>query len=133
MLITMHSHPALEYQGCTTDAPSITGVSWKVHKNFFVQTKDGHEYEIPRGHTRASPVLFNSHLPHIYKDHDVYDTSRFGPGREEDKARCKFTYEAFSCGRHSCIGEAYAYLQIKVMLSHLLVNFELKLVSPFRR
>jgi sterol 14-demethylase len=102
----------------------------KVHKNFTVQTKDGHKYEIPRGHTVASPVLFNSHLPHIYKDPDVYDPSRFGP-RREDKANGKFTYEAFSCGRHSCIGEAYAYLQIKVMLSHLLRNFELKLVSPF--
>ena len=40
----------------------------KVQKNFTVQTKDGREYEIPRGNAVASPVPFNSHLPHTYKD-----------------------------------------------------------------
>ncbi|KAF8765617.1 hypothetical protein HU200_008108 [Digitaria exilis] len=103
----------------------------KVHKNFTVKTKEGHEYEIPRGHTVASPILFNSNLPHIYKDPDVYDPSRFGRERQEDKFGGKFTYAAFSCGRHTCVGEAYTYMQIKVIWSHLLRNFELKLISPF--
>lgn len=103
----------------------------KARRSFGVRTRDGREYEVPGGHTVASPVLFNSHLPSVYRDPDVYDPTRFGPGREEDRAGGKFTYEAFSCGRHSCVGEAYAYLQIKVMLSHLLRNFQLELVSPF--
>lgn len=103
----------------------------KVHKNFTVETKEGHKYEIPRGHTVANPILFNSNLPHIYKDPDVYDPSRFGRERQEDKVGGKFTYAAFSCGRHTCPGEAYAYMQIKVIWSHLLRNFELKLISPF--
>ncbi|CAL4893601.1 unnamed protein product [Urochloa decumbens] len=103
----------------------------KVHKKFTVQTKEGHEYEIPRGHTIASPILFNSNLPHIYKDPDVYDPSRFGRERQEDKIGGKFAYASFSCGRHTCVGEAYTYMQIKVVWSHLLRNFELKLISPF--
>lgn len=103
----------------------------KVHKNFTVRTKEGDEYEIPRGHILVSPVLFNSYLPHIYKDPDVYDPDRFAPGREEDKAGGKFSYMAFSGGRHSCIGESYAYMQIKVIWSHLLRNFELTLEFPF--
>ncbi|KAG2562746.1 hypothetical protein PVAP13_8KG244401 [Panicum virgatum] len=105
--------------------------SRKVHKNFTVQTKDGNEYEIQRGHTIVSPVLFNCNLPHIYKGPDVYDPDRFGPGREEDRVGGKFAYTPFSGGRHACIGESYAYLQIKAIWSHLLRNFELKLESHF--
>ncbi|KAL6610227.1 hypothetical protein ACP70R_040196 [Stipagrostis hirtigluma subsp. patula] len=103
----------------------------KVHKSFIVQTTEGAKYEVPRGHTVASPILFNSNLPRIYKDPDVYDPDRFGPGREEDKVGGKFTYTAFSGGRHTCVGEMYAYMQIKVIWSYLLRNFNLKLVSPF--
>ncbi|KAG0530322.1 hypothetical protein BDA96_05G176000 [Sorghum bicolor] len=111
--------------------PPVPMFRRKVHKNFTVQTKDGNEYEIHRGHTLISPVQFNGNLPHIYKDPDVYDPDRFGPGREEDRVGGKFSYTSFSAGRHACLGESYAYLQIKVIWSYLLRNFELKLESPF--
>ncbi|CAO2142088.1 unnamed protein product [Urochloa humidicola] len=103
----------------------------KVRKNFTVRTKEGYEYEIPGGHTIASPLVINHNIPSIYKDPDVYDPDRFGHGREEDRVGGKFCYTAFSGGRHACSGEAYAYMQVKVIWSHLLRNFELKLVSPF--
>ncbi|KXG28750.1 hypothetical protein SORBI_3005G161500 [Sorghum bicolor] len=103
----------------------------KVHKNFTVQTREGYEYEIPRGHTIASPLLINHNIPHIYKDPDVYDPHRFSHGREEDRVGGKFTYNSFGGGRHACPGEAYAYMQVKVIWSYLLRNFELKLVSSF--
>jgi sterol 14alpha-demethylase len=64
-------------------------------------------------------------------DPGVYDPDRFGPRRDEDKVSGKFSYTAFSGGRHACIGESYAYMQIKAIWSHLLRNFELKLESPF--
>jgi sterol 14alpha-demethylase len=96
-----------------------------------VQTKEGNEYEIPTGHTIVSSMLFNNYIPWIYKDPDVYDPARFGPGRGEDKVGGKFSYTVFGAGRHPCMGEAYAYMQIKVIWSCLLRNFELKLVSPF--
>ncbi|KAF8653472.1 hypothetical protein HU200_062218 [Digitaria exilis] len=111
--------------------PPTATVFRKVHTNFTVQTREGYEYEIPSGHTVVSPIHFNSNLPYIYKDPDEYDPDRFGLGREEDRVGGKFSYTAFSGGRHACIGEAYAYMQIKVIWSHLLRNFELKLVSPF--
>lgn len=102
-----------------------------VHKNFSVRTREGGEYEIPKGHMVASPVLFTSNLPYIYKNPEIYDPDRFGPGREEDRVGGRFSYTAFSGGRHACVGENYAYMQIKVIWSHLLRNFELKLMSPF--
>lgn len=103
----------------------------KVLKNFTVQTRDGIEYEIPRGHTIVSPTLLNTYIPYIYKNPNVYDPSRYGPGREEDKVGGKFSYTAFGGGRHPCPGEDYAYMQIKLIWIHLLRNFELKLESPF--
>ncbi|KAL6841658.1 hypothetical protein ACP4OV_028597 [Aristida adscensionis] len=103
----------------------------KVHKNFSVQTKEGMKYEISKGHTIVNPVLFNCNIPDIYKDPDVYNPNRFGPRGEEDKVSNKFSYTAFGGGRHTCIGEGYAYMQIKMIWSYLLRNFELKLESPF--
>ncbi|KAL6841655.1 hypothetical protein ACP4OV_028594 [Aristida adscensionis] len=103
----------------------------KVHKNFNVRTKEGYEYEILRGHTLVSPLVFNHKIPCIYADPDVYEPNRFGPGREENRVGGKFSYTAFSGGRSTCPGEAYAYMQIKLIWTHLLRNFELTLVSPF--
>lgn len=111
--------------------PPTPSLFRKVHKSFIVHTKEGTQYEIPKGHTIVSPMLFNNNIPSIFKDPGVYDPTRFGPGREEDKVGGKFCFTVFGGGRHSCLGEAYAYTQIKVIWSHLLRNFELELVSPF--
>ncbi|CAO2045449.1 unnamed protein product [Urochloa humidicola] len=103
----------------------------KVHKNFSTQTKEGFEYEIPGGHIITSLPMINNYIPYIYKNPNEYDPDRFGPGREEDKVGGKFSYTVFSAGRHACPGEAFAYMQMKAIWSHLLRNFELELVSPF--
>jgi sterol 14alpha-demethylase len=103
----------------------------KVRKPYTVRTKQGSEYGIPRGDILVSPTILSSNIPYIYKDPEVYDPCRFLPGREEDKVCGKFSYTVFSAGRHACPGEAYAYMQIKIIWSHLLRNFELKLISPF--
>lgn len=101
----------------------------QVKKDITVRTKEGNEYGVSRGHTLVHLVMLNGMLPHIYKDPEVYDPDRFRPGREEDKTAGKLSYTSFGAGRHACGGEAYAYMQIKIVFSHLLRNFELKLVS----
>ncbi|XP_052157082.1 obtusifoliol 14-alpha demethylase-like [Oryza glaberrima] len=103
----------------------------KAQKSFVVRTREGDAYDIPEGHNLLSPMIFNNRLPYIYKDPHMYDPDRFAPKREEDKVGGMFSYTSFGGGRHICIGEAYAYMQIKVIWSHLLRNFELKLESPF--
>uniref|UniRef100_A0A0D9WGJ2 Obtusifoliol 14-alpha demethylase n=1 Tax=Leersia perrieri TaxID=77586 RepID=A0A0D9WGJ2_9ORYZ len=103
----------------------------QAQKQFIVRTREGDEYCVPAGHTIASPIVINNHMPYIYKDAHLYDPDRFGPGREEDKVGGKFSYTSFGGGRNSCVGEGYAYMQIKAIWSHLLGNFELRLLSPF--
>ncbi|KAL8138093.1 hypothetical protein V2J09_004094 [Rumex salicifolius] len=101
------------------------------HSDFSVMTHEGKEYDIPKGHIVATSPAFANRLPHIYQEPDKYDPDRFGVGREEDKAAGAFSYISFGGGRHGCLGEPFAYLQIKAVWSHLLRNFEMELVSPF--
>ncbi|KAF9689034.1 hypothetical protein SADUNF_Sadunf01G0049900 [Salix dunnii] len=101
------------------------------HSDFSVTTRDGKEYDIPKGHIVATSPAFANRLPHVFKDPDSYDPERFAFGREEDKAAGAFSYISFGGGRHGCLGEPFAYLQIKAIWSHLLRNFELELISPF--
>jgi sterol 14-demethylase len=99
--------------------------------NFIVESREGYKYEIPEGHTVATSIVVGNKLPYIYKRPDVYDPYRFCPGREEDKVGGKFSYTSFGGGRHACLGEEYAYMQMKVIWSCLLRNFEFKMISPF--
>ncbi|XP_071723532.1 obtusifoliol 14-alpha demethylase-like [Rutidosis leptorrhynchoides] len=101
------------------------------HSDFSVTTRDGKEYDIPKGHIVATSPAFANRLPHIYTKPDEYDPDRFAPERDEDKASGAFSYISFGGGRHGCLGEPFAYLQIKAIWSHLLRNFEFELISPF--
>lgn len=101
------------------------------HTDFSVTTREGKEYDIPKGHIIATSPAFANRLGHVFKDPDRYDPDRFAVGREEDKVAGAFSYISFGGGRHGCLGEPFAYLQIKAIWTHLLRNFELELVSPF--
>ncbi|GAB4839517.1 hypothetical protein Ancab_029043 [Ancistrocladus abbreviatus] len=101
------------------------------HSDFSVTTRDGKAYDIPKGHIVATSPAFANRLPHIYQNPDKYDPDRFSPERDEDKAAGPFSYISFGGGRHGCLGEPFAYLQIKAIWSHLLRNFDLELISPF--
>ncbi|OVA17353.1 Cytochrome P450 [Macleaya cordata] len=111
--------------------PPLTLLLRSSHTDFSVKTREGNEYDIPKGHIIATSPAFANRLPHIYKDPDMYDPDRFAAGREEDKKAGAFSYISFGDSRHVCLGESFAYLQIKAILSHLLRNFELDLISPF--
>lgn len=88
-------------------------------------------YDIPSGHIIAASPVFSNRLPHIYKNPDNYDPERFCFGREEDKLAGPFSFISFGGGRHSCLGEPFAYLELKTIWSYLLRNFQLELISPF--
>jgi len=101
------------------------------HADLAVTTKEGEELIVPKGQIVAASAAVANRLPHVYKDPDAYDPDRFAPGRSEDKAAGALSYISFGGGKHRCIGDAFAYLEIKTVWAHLLRNFELELVSPF--
>jgi sterol 14-demethylase len=63
----------------------------------------------------------------VFKDALCYDPDRYGPGREED--RRPFAYVSFGGGRHKCLGSAFALLQMKVILSVMLNQYDFELVG----
>src|SRR5437667_8283762 len=64
-------------------------------------------------------------MPEVFKDPDAFDPDRFAPPREEDKR--DFAFIAFGGGRHKCLGNAFAILQIKAILALLLGQYEFEL------
>ena len=63
----------------------------------------------------------------VFKDALRYDPDRYGPGREED--RRPFAYISFGGGRHKCLGNAFALLQMKVIMAVLLNHYDFELVG----
>lgn len=97
---------------------------------FAVSTKDGKQYVVPKGHIVAASPTFSHRLPYVFKDADEFQPDRFIAPREEDKAK-PFSYIGFGGGRHGCMGQNFAYLQIKTIWSVLLRNFEFEMIDPF--
>lgn len=62
----------------------------------------------------------------VFPNADQYNPERFV---EEDKQTQKYRFLGFGAGRHGCMGENFAYLQIKTIWSVLLRNFDIELVG----
>jgi sterol 14-demethylase len=65
--------------------------------------------------------------PEVFQNPLDFDPNRYGPGREEDKR--PFGYIAFGGGRHKCMGNAFAILQIKTIIAVLLNRYDFELVG----
>ena len=84
-------------------------------------------YHIPKGtYVVASPWV-SHRISSVFPDAHAFDPDRFGPGREEDKQ--SFAFISFGGGRHKCMGNAFALLQVKTIFAILLREFEFELVG----
>ncbi|MFW6049539.1 MAG: cytochrome P450 [Myxococcota bacterium] len=84
-------------------------------------------FRIPRGTYLVVSPAVTHRIPEIYADPDRFDPDRFGPDRQEDKNR--FNYISFGGGRHKCLGNAFALLQIKTIFAKLLKRYEFELAG----
>lgn len=64
------------------------------------------------------------HDPRYFKDPHVFDPDRFASTTSSDN-RNPFIYIPFSAGLRNCIGQKYAQLDLKTVVSRMLLNFEL--------
>jgi sterol 14-demethylase len=95
---------------------------------FAVTTSTGERYVIPAGHIVATSPTFSHRLPGVFPNPDAFEPERFAPPREEGK---NLGFVGFGAGRHACMGQQFAYLQIKAIWAVLLRNFELERLDPF--
>ncbi|MFW6197623.1 MAG: cytochrome P450, partial [Myxococcota bacterium] len=84
-------------------------------------------YVIPKGSYLVVSPAVSHRIPSIFREPDRFDPDRFGPDRQEDKN--KFNYISFGGGRHKCLGNAFALLQIKTIFAKLLTQYEFELAG----
>jgi sterol 14alpha-demethylase len=82
-------------------------------------------YLFKKGTWLATSPWVAHRLPGVFSEPLKYDPDRFAPGREEDKRQ--FTFISFGAGRHKCMGNAFAMLQVKTILAILLRGFAFEL------
>eukprot|EP00753_Platysulcus_tardus_P018246 PLAT6794.1.p2 GENE.PLAT6794.1~~PLAT6794.1.p2 ORF type:complete len:498 (+),score=258.47 PLAT6794.1:48-1496(+) len=81
-------------------------------------------YTIPAGHSLGvCPPVSMKQEP--YTEADQFQPDRYLPPRSEGSK--PLGYVGFGGGNHGCMGEQFAYIQVKTILSVLLRNFDVQL------
>lgn len=75
------------------------------------------EYLLPRGTTAMICTYMLHRDPEVYKNPEAYDPERFLP--ENTKGRHPYAYIPFSAGPRNCIGQKFAILEEKIILSSI--------------
>ncbi len=75
-------------------------------------------YDLPAGSYVGVNPAFTHRMAEYWPDPDSFDPLRFEP--EQVKARHKYAWVPFGGGAHMCLGLHFAYMQIKLLMWHLL-------------
>lgn len=91
-------------------------------------TVEGKSHVIPKGdYVVVSPTV-SMRLKSTFPNPDTFDPDRFAAPREEHKK--PYSYMGFGAGPHSCMGQNFAFLQVKTILSILFREYEIERVAP---
>jgi hypothetical protein len=93
-------------------------------RGFEVQGHPIHEGDF----VAASPAISNR-IPEDFPDPDDFAPERYEEPRQEDLTN-RWTWIPFGAGRHRCVGAAFATMQIKVIFSVLLREYEFEMTQP---
>lgn len=83
---------------------------------------------VPAGTTVIIGTVRIHRRPDIYHNPEKFDPDNFLP--ERAASRHYYSYIPFSAGPRSCVGRKYAMLKLKVLLSTIVRNFEIKSTVP---
>lgn len=86
---------------------------------------------IPADTMVAIAPYFTHHLDEYWPDPEVFDPGRFSTERREDKIH-RLAWQPFGGGVHKCIGMHFAGAEVKIVLHHLLRNFEWHVDPDYR-
>ncbi|CAF3997706.1 unnamed protein product [Adineta steineri] len=116
----------LEYLECVIKEslrlyPSVPFIAREVQEDFMYRK---HGYKLLRGTTAVIVIYYIHRDPKHFPDPDRFDPDRFLP--ENSIGRSPYAYVPFSAGSRNCIGQRFAMLEEKVILSSILRRFKLK-------
>ena len=64
------------------------------------------------------------HDERVWTNPELFDPNRFSKERKEHM-KCPYAYAPFGAGPHHCIGYSFAEIQIKLVMTQLLQQFQL--------
>uniref|UniRef100_A0AC34QSD9 Cytochrome P450 n=1 Tax=Panagrolaimus sp. JU765 TaxID=591449 RepID=A0AC34QSD9_9BILA len=79
-------------------------------------------FRIPKGITAMIAPFAVHRDKHYYENPDVFDPDNFAP--EKVSKRNPFAYIPFSAGPRNCIGQKFAMMEMKVVLSRFFLRFK---------
>ncbi|KAF7337635.1 Ent-kaurene oxidase [Mycena sanguinolenta] len=89
---------------------------------------------IPSGYNIAVPLKPIHFDENVYPEPYKFDCFRFSKLRESEHSDVKYGFTTiergfvtFGLGKHACPGRFFASMELKIMLSHLLLNYDLSL------
>ncbi|KAM6495657.1 Cytochrome P450 [Amanita muscaria] len=91
---------------------------------------------VPAGSLLTIPLLAMHTDANTYPDPDTFDGFRFDKLREQEADNAKHqlvsldsSYFAFGHGRHACPGRFFVAYELKMMLAHVLLNYDVKMAN----
>ncbi|XP_049837550.1 cytochrome P450 4C1-like isoform X2 [Schistocerca gregaria] len=102
--------------------PSVPGVSRRVTKEIEVGG-----YTVPEGCTIFLNIRQTHRDPDQWPNPEFFDPDNFLPDRVQ--GRHPYAYVPFSAGPRNCIGQKFAILEEKAVLSYVLRNFRVETVD----
>lgn len=86
-------------------------------------------YTIPAGTVLAASPRVSNRIGEDFPDPDRFDSGRYIDPRQEDLQN-RWTWIPFGAGRHRCVGNAFAMMQMKAIFSVILRDFEFEAAQP---
>lgn len=105
--------------------PPLVLLMRKCKKDVVIKAK-GKEYVVPEGDTVMVSPSVGMRLPDVFTNPDTFDPDRYAPGREEHKI--PYAYLGFGGGMHSCMGQNFAFVQVKTILAVIFRRYEMEMV-----
>jgi sterol 14-demethylase len=86
-------------------------------------------HTIPPGTMVAASPRVSNRIAGDFPDPESFDPGRYLDPRQEDLAN-RWTWIPFGAGRHRCVGNAFAMMQLKAIFSVLLRDWEFEMAQP---
>jgi len=87
------------------------------------------EFAIHTGEMVGASPWVSNRIAEDFAEADRFDPSRYIAPREEDRLN-PWTWIPFGAGRHRCVGQAFALMQLKAIFSVLFEQWEFELAQP---
>ena len=86
-------------------------------------------YHIPAGTHVGINIYWTHHSDEYWDDPWAFDPMRFTS--DKVKARHKYAWVPFGGGAHMCLGLHFAYMQVKILMAHLLTRYRIEVADGY--